>query len=118
MALLADNDRCALNRTATRTQAFLTGTLQNFARRHGHPIDTVSFEHQVMDQGPPRGGWEAPEDGCYVHGMFMEGARWDSKEHALGEQWVVVCSGSPGMGVGAACRWCCLGCGICECNWL
>ena len=34
-------------------QAFLTGALQNFARRHGHPIDAVAFEHVVMDAPPP-----------------------------------------------------------------
>lgn len=65
-------------------QAFLTGTLQNYARRHGYPIDTVAFEHKVLDFGPPGGEWEAPEDGCYVRGMFLEGARWDPELHALG----------------------------------
>lgn len=58
--------------------------LQNFARRHGHPIDAVAFEHLVMDFGPPGGQWEAPEDGCYVRGLFLEGARWDAEAHALG----------------------------------
>jgi hypothetical protein len=80
-----------LNAPRNPLQAFLTGTLQNYARRHGLPIDTVSFEHEVMDGGPPGGGggadaaWSAPEDGCYVRGMFMEGARWDLEEHTLGE---------------------------------
>jgi hypothetical protein len=31
------------------SQAFLTGTLQNFARKNTFPIDTVSFSFEIMD---------------------------------------------------------------------
>ena len=57
-------------------QAFLTGTLQNYARKHKVAIDTVSFAFHVMAQ-EPNSVAEAPEDGCYVFGMFLEGAVWD-----------------------------------------
>ncbi|GLI62391.1 hypothetical protein VaNZ11_005010 [Volvox africanus] len=66
-------------------QAFLTGTLQNFARKYTYPIDTVSFGFQVMDgldEAKLPGG---PEDGCYIRGLFMEGARWDSQTHVVAE---------------------------------
>jgi len=57
-------------------QAFLTGSLQNFARKHKYPIDTVSFNFFVRDEN-----WqdlkEKPEDGAYVRGLFLEGARWN-----------------------------------------
>jgi hypothetical protein len=78
---------------AALLQAFLTGTLQNYARKHTYPIDTVSFGFEVMDQlgtsgrasTGGAGNVVAPEDGCYVHGLFLEGARWDSQAHQLGK---------------------------------
>lgn len=71
-------------------QAFLTGTLQNHARKHAAAIDTISFGFEVMDDMPSSPSssshhQQPPEDGCYVRGMFLEGARWDSHTHQLGE---------------------------------
>lgn len=28
---------------------------------------------------------EAPEDGCYIYGLFLEGAKWDYAKHCLGD---------------------------------
>ena len=38
-------------------QAFLTGTLQNYARKLALPIDTVSFSFQFMDHLDVSCGW-------------------------------------------------------------
>ena len=65
-------------------QAFLTGTLQNFARKHHFPIDTVSFSFVVRDDVPPT-TQQAPDDGCFITGLFMEGARWHDSLHVIAE---------------------------------
>ena len=65
-------------------QAFLTGTLQNFARKHVKPIDTVSFSFEILDT-PHDEITSKPEDGIYIRGLFLEGARWDKESKSLVE---------------------------------
>ncbi|XP_069045720.1 dynein axonemal heavy chain 1 isoform X1 [Lepisosteus oculatus] len=65
-------------------QAFLTGTLQNFARKSVISIDTISFDFKVMKETPSELE-QRPEIGCYIHGLFLEGARWDPAAHQLAE---------------------------------
>ncbi|XP_050357868.1 dynein axonemal heavy chain 1-like [Nymphalis io] len=62
-------------------QAFLTGALQNYARKHVIAIDTVAYAFEAL-QGPPQ---KKPDDGCCVSGLFLEGARWNSADMALEE---------------------------------
>ena len=66
-------------------QAFLTGTLQNYARKHIIAIDELSFQFKIYDDISPQDVKEKPEDGCYVYGMYLEGARWNSNTHLLDE---------------------------------
>ncbi|KAG7477962.1 hypothetical protein MATL_G00075180 [Megalops atlanticus] len=63
-------------------QAFLTGTMQNFARRSVLSIDTVGFDFQVMKESVEELK-ERPDMGCYIHGLFLEGARWDGQAGQL-----------------------------------
>jgi len=60
----------------------LIGTLQNYARKFGYPIDTISFEFILRDID-----WEdiksSPEDGVYIRGLFLEGCRWSFEENSL-----------------------------------
>ena len=66
------------------TQAFLTGSKQNFARKYTIEIDKVDFDFFVKDdlEEAPQ---EAPDDGVLVNGMFIEGCAWDSDKHVLCE---------------------------------
>lgn len=66
------------------TQAFITGTQQNYARKHKLPIDQVGYDMVVLAQ--PASELTTPaEDGAYVDGLFLEGARWDATTHTLAE---------------------------------
>lgn len=64
-------------------QAFLTGTLQNYARKEQLPIDTVSFSFNIIDSMNAEEVETPPADGCYVRGLFMEGARCVFRDYLL-----------------------------------
>lgn len=64
-------------------QAFITGTLQNYARKHVVAIDKLSFEFKIKDDLLYKDVVDKPEDGCYVWGIYLEGSRWDMKKHII-----------------------------------
>jgi dynein heavy chain, axonemal len=66
-------------------QGFLTAILQNFARKHQMPIDTVSFSFVLQDaiEGGDDSKRSKPEDGCFIYGLFLEGARWSYEDQSL-----------------------------------
>lgn len=65
------------------TQSFLTGTLQNFSRKYRIPIDLLGFEFFIMDSDAEM--TTKPEDGSYISGLFMEGARWNKERKVISE---------------------------------
>lgn len=60
-------------------QGFLTGVLQNYARKHRVPVDALNFCFRISRAAAPvdvkRVGVVA-EDGVLISGLFLEGARW------------------------------------------
>uniref|UniRef100_A0A3Q3IZZ6 Dynein, axonemal, heavy chain 1 n=1 Tax=Monopterus albus TaxID=43700 RepID=A0A3Q3IZZ6_MONAL len=66
-------------------QAFLTGTLQNYARCSGISIDTIGFDFEVSLYAVLSEITQKPNTGCYIHGLFLEGARWDIRAGQLTE---------------------------------
>lgn len=59
----------------------MTACLQNHARLTGVPIDRLSFGFRVQDWWGPEEVAEAPAaGGVYVHGLFLEAARWGAAE--------------------------------------
>ncbi|XP_037873641.1 dynein axonemal heavy chain 12 [Bombyx mori] len=65
------------------TQAFLTGSVQNYARAKTIPIDLLVFDFEIRnvdyETTPPK--W-----GVFVQGLFMDGGRWNRETHAIAEQ--------------------------------
>ena len=68
------------------TQAFITGTLQNFARKHRMPIDQAAFDFAVLRPSEiKKADANKAEDGAYIRGFFLEGSRWDVDMHCMAE---------------------------------
>jgi dynein heavy chain len=65
-------------------QAFLTAALQNHARKYFMSIDTLSFEYTLMPLSF-NVEKEKEDDGVYVYGLNIEGARWDANRMTLTE---------------------------------
>ncbi|KAF4320280.1 hypothetical protein JM18_005063 [Phytophthora kernoviae] len=64
-------------------QGFLTGILQNHARQFGLAIDSLSFDFLMHDKAADSIAHKPTKGGCYMTGLFLEGARWDKTAHSL-----------------------------------
>ncbi|KAF2900340.1 hypothetical protein ILUMI_05842 [Ignelater luminosus] len=57
-------------------QSFLTAIMQQTARKNEWPLDKMCLLTDVTKK-QREDFTSAPREGAYVHGLFMEGARWD-----------------------------------------
>lgn len=68
------------------TQSFLTGIKQNFARRFNNPIDQVEFRFEILKYTDAKKAEnEPPQFGCFLQGLFLEGASWEDMHGCLEE---------------------------------
>jgi dynein heavy chain, axonemal len=82
-------------------QSFLTGVLQTYARKHSLPIDFLRFDFKVMAKTLDQAkiyelrvggaaedsklyeGLDYPDDGVFVHGLFIDAGKWDESKGGL-----------------------------------
>lgn len=67
-------------------QGFLTSVLQGYSRKNLIPVDQLSFEFVMQDTADPQALQGAPEEGIYIHGLFMDGAAWSFDDMAIDDQ--------------------------------
>ena len=80
-------------------QGFLTGTLQNYARKYNLPINELSFDFQPLanyrkqedyynaalkeQEGTMDDLIPHFKDGVVIHGLFMEAMKWDNENMVI-----------------------------------
>ena len=65
-------------------QSFLTAIMQSTARKNELPLDKMCLTCEVTKKHPG----EVPQnmrEGAFIHGLFMEGARWDVNIGSIAE---------------------------------
>ncbi|KAI2655454.1 Dynein axonemal heavy chain 11 [Labeo rohita] len=65
-------------------QSFLTAILQSIARKNKWPLDRMTLSVDVTKKNKDDYG-HPPREGAYIHGLYLEGARWDSTSGLLSE---------------------------------
>jgi dynein heavy chain len=64
-------------------QSFITAVLQSASRKSDWPLDKVALLTDVSKVAVPAELTVAPPHGAYVHGFYLQGARWSDKLQAL-----------------------------------
>jgi len=62
--------------------SYLTAVMQVTARRTGAPLDQMTTETHVTTFIKPSEVEYYPKDGAFIHGLYIEGARWPVGDEA------------------------------------
>ncbi|OHT14597.1 Dynein heavy chain family protein [Tritrichomonas foetus] len=66
-------------------EEFLTAILQMYARKHAVPFDTLRWVTTPLDHITPDKIGKEPDEGIYINGLPIEGAKWDIESKTLTE---------------------------------
>jgi dynein heavy chain, axonemal len=64
-------------------EAYITALVQTTCRKSGWPLDRSTLYTQVTQYKDPKEITERAPSGCYVQGLYLEGAGWDIKKGNL-----------------------------------
>merc|ERR1712066_521549 len=65
-------------------QSFLTAVMQQMSRKNEWPLDKMFIQCDVTKKNKDDFN-TPPREGAYIHGLFMEGARWDTQTSCVSE---------------------------------
>ena len=65
---------------------FVTASLQVSARINSYSLDQMRVHIEVTDVEDTSGVESQPEAGVYLHGLFMENARWSTTEPSIPDE--------------------------------
>ena len=65
-------------------QSFLTAIMQTTARKNEWPLDKMALTVDVLKKGREE-ITAAPREGAFIHGLYIEGCKWDSNSGCLAE---------------------------------
>ncbi|XP_076453104.1 dynein axonemal heavy chain 10-like [Babylonia areolata] len=67
-------------------ESYLTALVQATCRKNGWPLDKSTLYTNVTQFATAEDVTERTSQGCFVHGLYLEGAGWDMKESCLIKQ--------------------------------
>ena len=67
-------------------ESYLTALVQATCRKNGWPLDKSTLYTQVTQWTSAEDVTERAHQGCFIHGLFIEGAGWDAKRGTLVKQ--------------------------------